>query len=248
MLGVDDPDAAAADMERIGFTTTPISRMPAHGLANRCVLLTPTAEGVANYLEMLGHDRTRANPFMRALLGGGEGIKSLVLATGDIDAACDRLRLVGAPTAPPLRIERPWRLPNGETLELAFTVATPALGAPPVYCNLCQHHTLQHYLRPDWRRHPNGAQTLVAVLIEADQPNDVADWYAELFDRTPNVAIEVRRIAGAEPRATGFAIAVENLEATARLLSDRGVAHERHENDVALDLRGCQIEFRASAR
>jgi hypothetical protein len=244
MLGVADPDEAAADMERIGFTTTPLSRMPAHGLANRCVLLTPATTGVANYLELLGHEPAHANPFMRELLGGGEGIKSLVLATDDIDAACKRLRAVGAPTGPPVRIERPWRLPNGETLDLAFTVATPALGAPPVYCNLCQHHTLHHYLRPDWRRHENGAMSLVAVLVEADRPEDVSAWYARLFDQKPDVAIEARRVAGATPRAIGFAIAVENIEATKRLLAARGVAHERGDNVIALDLRGCRIEFR----
>lgn len=243
MLGVDDPDAAASDMERIGFTTTPLSRMPAHGLANRCVLLTPATPGAANYLELLGHDQT-ASPFMRALLGGGERVKSLVLATDDIAAAARRLADCGAPTAAPMRIERPWRLPDGETLDLAFTVATPALDAPPVYCNLCQHHTLHHYLRPHWRRHDNGAKSVVAVLIEADRPEDVIAWYARLFDRPGNVAIEGSRVAGAAPRAAGFAISVADLDATARLLAARNVAHERRNDGIALNMRGCRIEFR----
>lgn len=244
MLGVDDPDAAAADMERIGFTTTPLSRMAAHGLANRCVLLTPVTDGAANYLELLGHDPLRASPFMRGLLGGGEGIKSLVLAAADIEAACERLKSAGAPTTPPVRIERPWHLPDGETLDLAFTVATPALNAPPVYCNLCQHHTLHHYLRPDWRRHENGAMSLAAVLVEADRPEAVTDWYARLFDQKPGVVIEARHVAGAMPRAIGFAIVVRNLAVTAQLLASRGVAHSRNESIIALDLRGCRVEFR----
>ena len=122
---------------------------------------------------------------MRALLGGAEGIKSLVLAADDMDAAVARLAACGAPPGAPLHIERRWTLPDGEVLDLAFTVATPALDAPPVYCNLCQHHTLHHYLRPEWRQHENGARSLVAVLVEADEPARVTEWYARLFDRPP---------------------------------------------------------------
>ena len=84
----------------------------------------------------------------------------------DVDAAVARLAECGAPPGDPLHIKRGWTLPDGEVLDLAFTVATPALDAPPVYCNLCQHHTLHHYLRPEWRQHDNGARSLVAVLVE----------------------------------------------------------------------------------
>lgn len=244
MLGVADPDAAAADLARLGFTTTPLSAMPQIGLANRCVLLTPAAAGAANYLELLGHDPQRASPFMRALLGGGGGIKSLVLAVDDMDAAVARLAACGAPPSPPLRIERRWVLPDGEALDLAFTVATPALDAPPVYCNLCRHHTLHHYLRPEWRRHPNGAQSLVAVLVEADEPDAVIRWYARLFDRPQAVAIEGRRVAGARPRAIGFAISVADIKAAAALLTRNGVAFARAGGGLALSLRGVRIELR----
>src|SRR5262245_8820705 len=245
MLGIADPDGAAADFERLGFTTTPLSAMPQIGLANRCVLLTPEREGAANYLELLGHDPQIAAPFMRALLGGGEGIKSLVLAAGDMDASVARLTELDAPpVAAPLHIKRRWTLPDGETLDLAFTVATPALDAPPVYCNLCQHHTLHHYLRPEWRQHPNGARSLAAVLVEADAPEDVTEWYARLFDRAPAVAIEGRRVAGAKPRAVGFAISVADIDAAAALLTRNGAAFTRAGSTLVTSLRGMQIEFR----
>jgi hypothetical protein len=243
MLGVADPDAAAADFARLGFTVTPLSAMPQIGLANRCVLLTPAQPDRANYLELLGHDQ-RASPFMRALLGGGEGIKSLVLAADDVDAAVTRLAQCGAPPGDPLHIKRGWTLPDGEVLDLAFTVATPALDAPPVYCNLCQHHTLHHYLRPEWRQHENGARSLVAVLVEADEPARVTDWYARLFERPPSVAIEVRRVAGARPRATGFAVSVANIEATAAVLAGNGVAFSRGDDRLVVSLRRVRIEFR----
>jgi hypothetical protein len=243
MLGVVDPDAAAADFTRLGFTVTPLSAMPQIGLANRCVLLTPAQPGTANYLELLGHDPRRAAPFMAALLGGGEGIKSLVLAADDMDAAVARLAACGAPTGAPLHIQRRWTLPDGEALDLAFTVATPALDAPPLYCNLCQHHTLHHYLRPEWRRHANGACSLIAVLVEADEPARVTDWYAGLFDR-PLVAIEGRRVAGARPRAIGFAISVADIDAAAAVLTRNGVAFTRAADRLVVSLRGVRIEFR----
>jgi hypothetical protein len=242
MLGVSDPDAAAADFARLGFTVTPLSAMPQIGLANRCVLLTPARKGAANYLELLGHDQ-RASPFMRALLGGAEGIKSLVLAADDMDAAVARLAAGGAPPAAPLHIERRWTLPDGEALDLAFTVATPALDAPPVYCNLCQHHTVHHYLRPEWRQHANGARSLVAVLVEADDPAQVTDWYARLFDR-PSVAVEGRRVAGARARAIGFAIGVADVEAAAAVLARNGIAFTRADDRLVVSLRGVRIEFR----
>ena len=244
MLGVADPDGTAADFEGLGFTVTPLSAMPQIGLANRCVLLTPQRDGAANYLELLGHDPQRAAPFMRALLGDGEGIKSLVLAAGDMAAAVARLAEIGAPPGKPLHIRRRWTLPDGETLDLAFRVATPALDAPPVYCNLCQHHTLQHYLRPEWRKHPNGAQSLVAVSVEANEPEHVTEWYARLFDRPQAVAIEGRRVAGAKPRATGFAISVESIEAAAALLTRSAAAFTRTGDTLTTLLRGMRIEFR----
>ena len=246
MLGVADPDTAAADFTRLGFTVTPLSAMPQIGLANRCVLLSPAQSGRANYLELLGHDQ-RAAPFMRALLGGPEGIKSLVLAADDMDAAMARLAECGAPPNPPLHIKRRWTLPDGEALDLAFTVATPALDAPPVYCNLCQHHTLHHYLRPEWRQHENGAKSLVAVQIEADDPDGAIEWYAKLFDRPRSVSIEGRRVAGARPRATGFAVSVVDIETTADVLGRNGVAFARVAGRLTVSRRGVQIEFRPSA-
>ena len=244
MLGVADPDAAAADFARLGFTVTPLSAMPQIGLANRCVLLTPAPERRRELSRAARTRSTRASPFMASLLGGREGIKSLVLAADDMDAAVARLAACGAPPGAPLHIERRWTLPDGEVLDLAFTVATPALDAPPVYCNLCQHHTLHHYLRPDWRRHENGARSLVAVLVEADDPARVTDWYARLFDRPRSVAIEARRIAGARPRAIGFAVTVADIEATAAVLARNGVAVTRTDDRLVVSLRGVRIEFR----
>jgi hypothetical protein len=244
MLGVADPDAAAADFARLGFATTPLSAMPQIGLANRCVMLNSAVPGAANYLELLGHDPRRASPFMGALLGGGEGIKSLVLAADDMEQSMARLAACGAPTGPPLHIARRWMLPDGEGLDLAFTVATPALDAPPLYCNLCRHHTLHHYLRPEWRQHQNGARSLVAVLIEADAPDRVIAWYARLFDRLPAVAIEGRRVAGAKPRAIGLAVSVADMAAAATLLTHNGVSFTRTADALAVLLRGIRIEFR----
>jgi len=108
---------------------------------------------------------------------------------------------------------------------------------------LCQHHTLHHYLRPEWRRHANGARSLVAVLVEADKPDGVSDWYARLFDRQ-SVAIEVHRVAGARPRAIGLGVSVADLEATAAVLARNGVAVTRTDDRLVVSLRGVRLEFR----
>jgi hypothetical protein len=240
MIGVADADRAAKAIETLGFTTTPPSIMPAIGLANRCVLFTPRAPGVANYLELLAHDHARASPFMRDLLAGEDAIKSLVLGTDDIEQARASLAANLAPCTPARRIARRWDAPGGP-LDLAFSVATPALGTPPIYCNPCQHHTLRHYLREEWRRHPNGARALVAVLVEAPDPAEVGAWFARLFAHAPSVAIEARR--GPRPRAYGFAVAVDDPRATDGFLRGRGVIFAPGPA-VATEALGCRIEFR----
>ena len=113
-----------------------------------------------------------------------------------------------------------------------------------MYCNLCQHHTLHHYLRPDWRRHENGARSLVAVLVEADDPARVTAWYARLFDRPRSVAIEARRVAGARPRAIGFAVTVADIAETAAVLARNGAVVTRADDRLVVSLRGVRIEFR----
>jgi hypothetical protein len=82
------------------------------------------------------------------------------------------------------------------------------------------------------------------VLIEADAPERVTGWYARLFDRPQTVAIEGRRVAGARPRAVGFAVSVADLAAAAAVLSRNGVAFTRAADRLVVTLRGIRIEFR----
>lgn len=182
LTAVADADAAGADFERLGFTVSPPSVIDAMGLANRLVLLTPLTEGAANFIELMClHDPPRANPAMKELLSGPEGIRSMVMTSFDADATHEALARAGYAPNGVHRLQREWALPSGEVLHLAFDVLLP-LPAPFLF-NVCRYRTLEHYLRPEWRVHANGARSLVAVHAVAPDPAREMAYYEKLFGK-----------------------------------------------------------------
>lgn len=196
MIATQDPDVAGVEFERLGFAVTPPSDLP--GLRNRCICFPPTRPGIGNYLELLGVvDGAVAPPFMTTLLGGAEGPVSMVAATADCRAAEAELAANGFAPAPTLDLARTWRTEAGEELDVAFSVCLPAAGKAPLYWSLCRHATPQHFGRPEWTAHPNGAFRLVGVIAAADAPRGVArrfveDWGAEALIERPEVAVVAR--------------------------------------------------------
>jgi len=245
LTAVADAEAAGADFERLGFTVTPLSVIGSMGLANRLVLLDPLTQGTANFIELMAlHDPARANPTMRSLLDGAPGIRSLVMASFDAEATRAALEAQGHAPGPVHKVAREWVLPSGERLDVAFDVLLPT--AAPFAFNVCRYHTLQHYLRPEWRAHPNGSQSLVAVHAVTEDPAAATAFYAQLLGRpaergehgsfavgpgavrltisTPSHAAAL--FGGDPPKAAGYVgytIRVGNLAKAAALLASRGV-------------------------
>lgn len=185
LTAVDDAEAAGTEFERLGFTVTPVSVIGSMGLANRLVLLDPLTEGTANFVELMAvHDPVHANPAMRALLTGPPGVRSLVLASFDAEATRAALERQGLAPGPVHKVAREWALPSGERLDVAFDVLLPMRAPSALAFNVCRYRTLQHYLRPEWRAHPNGAQSLIAVHAVAHDPAAVATFFARLFGCT----------------------------------------------------------------
>ena len=195
MVNVPSSEAAGERFDAMGFTVTPRSILP--GLSNRliCFRRADLARGLCNYVELMSlDDADSAPPPMPALLSR-PGPVSTVLATEDARATRAFLVAEGLRVPPVLDLQRDWHLASGETITPAFAVAIPALDQGPFYWNFCQHKTPQHYARPDFVDHDNGALALTSVIAVADDPGGAADhyrryWQAETVGIDP---VHVRR-------------------------------------------------------
>ncbi|WP_281018908.1 MULTISPECIES: VOC family protein [unclassified Minwuia] len=186
MVHVHDADRAGRHFEELGFTVTPKSTMAALGLSNRCVLFQPASDLCCNYIELMAkEDPDRVPAFMQDVLGTDEGPVSLVMATPDARAAAAQLPDLGVPCHPPFDVERDWHLADGVDVRVAFGVCVPETGHAPLYWNLCEHRTREHYVRPDITRHANGAQRIATVGAIAADPHHTAtrlgaQWSAQV--------------------------------------------------------------------
>lgn len=164
MVHVHDTEAAGRAFEALGFTVTPKSTMVALGISNRCVLFQPAGDQCCNYIELMAkEDPARVPPFMQDILGDAEGPVSLVMATPDAQAAADQLADAGVACQPPFAVTRDWHLTDGVDVQVSFAVCIPTIGQSPLYWNLCEHRTRQHYVRPDMTAHANGAVRISGI-------------------------------------------------------------------------------------
>ena len=246
MVHVADSEAAGGVFERLGFVATPKSGMP--GLSNRLLCFPDTAaqDGVCNYIELMQlEDAALApQPVPRFLIEHGPA--SMVLCADDPAAVRDRLAADGMTLSPALELSREWALPNGEVLTAAFAVAIPEPGQAPFYWNFCKHRTAQHYVRPDFTGHPNGALRLAEVIAVADDPAATArpyvnQWKARFENGRvclPNgrVTLAIHDPAGfavafasipnldARPGLKGFRVVVADLDRARTLVKTAGIA------------------------
>ncbi|MGH8699681.1 MAG: VOC family protein [Burkholderiales bacterium] len=258
LTSVREPDEAGETFQRMGFTVTPRSGVESMGIANRLVLMTPLQDGTANFIELMGlTEPARAHPGMKALLAGPEGIRSMVMATLDAHASVDELRKGGYDAEPAVALQRKWRLPDGSILDVAFDVIMPI--PAPLLFNACRYRTREHYVRPDWLTHRNGAMRMTAVLCCTEDVMSVARYYSRLFGRPEepieaggrairpaNVSLEIheadgleRRFPGASPRGRrtgylGYRIAVAGLAHLRACLDAGGVSYAEVDGAVTV--------------
>jgi Glyoxalase-like domain len=231
----DEMDAAVRIYARLGFTLTPRGH---HTLGS----INHLAMFEQNYLELLGFgDGARAE-----LAAFPRGLNGLVFKTDDADATARDAGAAGLAVLPISSFSRPVTL-AGETRDARFrtTRLDPArTGLGRIY--FCEHGTPELVWRPEWLGHPNGAQTIVRLLIAGDDPNRLGELFARLFGagavhrdaggltvQAGNAQIVVRthaavavELGGAAPDAAGRAdymaaltFHVAALDATARVLT-----------------------------
>ena len=185
VLPVHDLEAAAAFYRRLGFTTTPKAIHP-FGTGNILVQLK------GNFLELLSviDPEKITTPaaggisfgdFNRRFLERREGFSMLVFESSDARADQAAFAAAGLETYPPFDFQRDAKLPNGEVVTVAFSLAfvtEPRM--PEAVFFTCQQHAPQFFWKPEYQEHANGAEICSDVFLAADRPEDLAPLFEGL--------------------------------------------------------------------
>jgi hypothetical protein len=184
VIAVPDLDAAAAAYEAAGFTLTPrAAHNDAMGTSNRLAQFENRT-----FLELLEVDRPdtlaphdlRASPpafgfgaHNRAFLKThGAGVSMLVFTSDDADADLAAFADAGLTTYAPFRFERQAKLPDGETVTVGFSLGfVTDMVFPGLAFFVCRQHAPEHFWKPAYQRHANGARGVVDVIVTTEDPD-----------------------------------------------------------------------------
>jgi hypothetical protein len=250
-----DLGAMAAAFERLGFQLTPLARhsgkrtpdgpVVPFGTGNRCIMLRQ------GYVELIAIvDPAAFSNTLDRFLARYAGIHIIALGIADEVENLDRLRRAGIDIPGVAYLERPVddADPNGPRARFA---RLPLPDAPEGRLQLIRHLTPEAIWQERFLTHPNHAVGLEEVVIAVEQPAEAAARFSRLAGRPvvpdpaggfalplphgtvrllpadalgtvfPGVAIP------SLPYIAGVTVRTADLEATARLLAEGGVAHER---------------------
>lgn len=280
VLCVRDLEAARAAYARMGFTLTPPALHP-FGTGNSLVQLQ------GNFLELLTVvDPAKIAPpprgefafgsFNKAFLERREGFSMLVFASDDARRDQAEFAKAGLQTYAPFDFSRKAKLPDGEEVTVAFSLAfvtDPRL--PEAGFFVCQQHAPQYFWKPEYQRHANGAIAVTEAVMVADDPAALAGLFAglqgkdavslsggELSVSTARGRVVVldrgraaQRFGDIVPRGPqsphfiGYRVAVADVAAARSVLDAAGI-HFRAVQDTlqvaAADACGTIIEFAAA--
>ena len=175
VLAVDDLDAASEFYKEIGFKLTPRAQHP-FGTGNRLVQL----QGC--FLELLGVTQPEDIPadddnmfnfaaYNQDYLTRGQGLSMMVLQTKDAAADREEFAAHGLETYDLFDFSRLAELPDGSKVTVGFTLAfTSEIDLPEAMVFTCQQWRPDLFWKPEYQKHPNGAQTIKEVFLIVDDP------------------------------------------------------------------------------
>jgi hypothetical protein len=280
VLCVRSLDAALAAYARMGFTLTPTAHHP-WGTANRLVQLN------GNFIELL----TVAEPekiqplatggftfgaYNKGFLDKREGFAGLVFASDDARRDQKDFASNGLQTYPTFDFSRQAKLPSGQEVTVGFSlsfVTDPRM--PEVVFFVSQQHAAQHFWKPEYQRHANGAISISEAIMLADDPASLSDLFAGLQGKDAVTAgagqltvktargqvtvLDRRRAAERfgdalpkgpqSPHFIAYRIAVSDVVHTTTPLDRAGVAHHTHAGALqvrASDAFNTIVEFAAA--
>ena len=208
-------DALAAQYEALGFTLTPRAAHPDHmGTSNRLAQFAGQ-----NFLELIEVDRPDgASPISDGVMSFGaytqqflarrEGINLIVFQTQDRDADLARWNAAGLNVYEPFNFERLATLPDGSQQVVRFELGFVTHPDIDVLFFVCHNRAVEHFWKPAFQRHANGAMEIEAVSLVSDAPGPHAAFVASLFGGEirdipggQSVACDAHRIDIVEPGA-----------------------------------------------
>lgn len=279
VLCVRSLEAAGAAYERLGFTLTPPAQHP-WGTGNRLVQLQ------GNFLELLtvadaakipvpGPEEFAFGAFNKSFLAKREGFSMLVFASNDARRDQADFAASGLQTYAPFDFSRKAKLPSGDEVTVGFSLAfVTDKRMPEAGFFTCQQHAPQHFWKPDYQRHANGATAVSETIMLADDPASLADLFAGLQGKdavtmsagqlTVNTARgrvivlgrqrATERFGDALPRGPrtphfiGYRITVADIEKAKALLDKAGVRYRSNAGALQIppaDAFNTIIEFAA---
>jgi len=272
MVSVGDSAAAGDIFSRMGFTITPRGQLP--GMSNRLICFTNHNGNVPNFVELMSlDDEDAAPPAMAQALKGPDRPVLMVAASANAKSTQESLRAAGIGVSPVIDGERDWTLPGGEVIDLAFAIVLPSPGQAPFYWIACQHKTPQHYLRPDFTAHANGATAMGRIIAVAQDPQAAAEHYEKYWSASivapatssgpvmvncgdVHLHIHTREtiaraygginIERREDHIVGFAARVEDIDAVFGRLEKNGFSPQLAGQNIIVDPSrccGCLVVF-----
>ena len=184
-----DLDGLAARYQALGFTLTPRAHHEDRmGTSNRLAQFRGR-----NFIELLEVDRPETveepgpggfafGAFLKCWTARREGLAMIVFRTEDARADIEEWRKAGLDTYPPFDFQRQARLPDGSQVTVGFSLGFCTSAAmPELAFFVCQNRAEEHFWKPAYQEHANGAEEIAAVTLTAKDPARHADFLGRLF-------------------------------------------------------------------
>ena len=278
VLCVHDLEAARRLYDRLGFTTTPPALHP-FGTGNSLVQLQ------GNFIELLSVVAPDKIPpmapgqfsfgaFNRDFLARRQGMSMLVFQSDDARRDQREFAEKGLTTYAPFDFSRKATLPDGSAVTVGFSLAfvtDPRM--PEAAFFVCQQHAPEHFWKPEYQQHPNGARAVTDVIMVAESPASFANLFEglqgaqsvsvgqgglgvatalgriTLLDRA-GFAARFPAVPGPEladtPHFAGYRIAVADLGRTQAVLRDASLRFRREDDRIWIppaEALGTVVEF-----
>jgi catechol 2,3-dioxygenase-like lactoylglutathione lyase family enzyme len=178
VVAVRDLERARQNWTRLGFALSPRGRHIGRATGNYCVMFA------GDYVELLGivDDAAPAQPRWLAFLAWREGLMAAAFAPAAApEIARAGLASAGLNPSEPRPLSRRIELPEG-TVEPSFSlIALPPEETPGLDCFICAQLTPELMRRPEWLRHPNGAERIIGIHVLVAETAPLLPAYDRLF-------------------------------------------------------------------
>lgn len=188
-IATRDLPALAAQYRALGFTLTPLAHHQDHmGTSNRLVQFSG-----GNFIELLTVDRPGTMlPHSPGFMGFGQfnhvflakraGMSLVIFQTQDTAADLASWKRIGLDVYDQFNFERFATLPDGSKVTVRFELGFVTSSAiPDVLFYVCHNKAEEHFWKPEFQAHENGAEEITGISICADDPGAAAQFLGALF-------------------------------------------------------------------